>query len=272
VPRGLAEHMKCSNYTTLGALPEAQVNRFSREPIESFYSTFFIVGPNGQEFPLGLLWQKRDGVWKVVSYQGAQDDDTPSEPMPDLRPKDEPVAITKTTADPALVNASERFFEDWLVGKRYDEAFDVFEPTCYPCVNLYLGPDEAAPKTLDEQRARLRLGLEQLGERVGPVTRLEDIIKGVEPVEPRLHLVDHARQATFSLFALPGWVGVASECEARLTHGDVLPQEGADQSYGRYYATAVQFIVRSGQSAVFYLGWEKKEGTWRIFAFKIIEP
>lgn len=272
VPRGLADHMKCSSYTTLGTLPEVKVSRFGAEPRESFYSTFLIVGPKGQNFPLGLLWQKRGGVWKIVAYQGAQDDEQPSEAMPDIRPKAGPVVVSKATADPALVTASEHFLEDWLVGKRYDRAFTVISPRCFPCVNLYLDPGEASPKTLDEQRARLRFSLERLGEWVGPVRRLEDIVKGVEPVDPRIRLVEHARHATFALLALPGWVGLAADCEARLSRGEAAAPEGADQSYGQYYATAVQFIVQSGETAVLYLGWRKEEGAWRIFTFKVIEP
>jgi len=159
------------------------------------------------------------------------------------------------------------------VRKRYDEAFAAISPSCFACVNLYLDPDEAPKATAAEQRARLRSGLERLGERIGRVARLEDVIRSVEPSDPRLHIVDHPRHAAFSLLALPDAAGAAASCEARLANGDTMPEDDAPgQAYGRYYASALQFVPRAGETAVLYLGWVRDGGRWRIFAYRIITP
>jgi len=274
VPRAVADQMTCGSYTTLGTLPAAAINRFVPQEIDTFYSTFLIAGPGGQEVPLGLLWQKRDGYWKVVSYQGGQDEDAPSEPMPDLRPKTEETPIPRVSGDPDLLAANERLLDTWLVGKRYDEAFGYFSPRCYACINLYLDPGEAAAETADAERARLRAGVERLGERAGRVERLEDIIQGVEPADPRVRIVEHPREEAYAILALPDWAGPVSECAARLARGDTpaTEPESGGQGFGRYYATAMQFRTRAGATAVLYLGWTKEDGAWRIYAFKVVEP
>jgi len=273
VPQALAERMTCASYTTLGELPPAQVNRFERQPIDTFYTTFFIAGANGEEAPLGLLWQKRDGFWKIVSYQRGGDTGAGTD-MPDIRPKAEPVVIPRVSGDPDLIAANERFLDAWLVGKRYDEAFDYFSPRCYACINLYLDPGEAAAETADAERARLRAGVERLGERAGRIARLEDIITGVEPADPRVRVVEHPRERAYAILALPDWAGPVSDCAARLARGDTpaAEPEGGGAGFGRYYATAMQFLTRAGATAVLYLGWTREDGAWRIYAFKVVEP
>jgi len=272
VPREMADQMSCGSYTTFGALPAARPARRNREPYESFYSTFVIVGPDGADAALGLLWQRRNGYWKIVSYQLAGEGVADTMPMPDLRRPVTSVEVPHMQADPSFVGAIERFLDAWLVRKRYDEAFATISPECYACVNLYLDPGEAPKTTPAEQRARLRAGLERLGERVGPITRLEDVIEGVGPTDPRMRIVDHPRSAAFGLIGLPDWAGEAAACEARVARGDDAAADGPEQGFGRYYASAFQFIPKAGETAVLYLAWAREGNRWLIFSYKLIVP
>ena len=229
--------------------------------------------PIGPGAALGLLWQRRDGLWKIVSYQTVWEDAPTAAAMPDLRSPIAPAPLPRMTADPVLRQAIERFLDAWLVRKNYDEASALIPPQAYACVNLYLDPGEPPRSTAAEQLARLRAGLERVSVQAGPHERLEQIIEPVEPSDARMGVVDHPRRAAFTLVAKPDWMGPAQACEVRLPRGDVAPtEEGKERGYGRYYIAAMRVITTDASGAVFALEWTRDADAWRIVSFKVIEP
>jgi hypothetical protein len=273
VPRALAEQMSCASYTSFGKLPPAPVTRGRGEVYENFYSTVAIDRPDRAGAALGLLWQRRDGLWKIVSYQAVWEDAPDATTMPELMKPAAPVAGARVTAEPSLLQANERFLDAWLVRKNYDEAVTIISPGAYACVNLYLDAGEGPKTSATEQLARLRAGLERVGAQAGSVPRLEDIIQPVEPTDPRLRIVDQPRNKAFQVVGVPDWMGPTLTCEARLARGDAAAtEEGADRDYGRYYVSALRLVNQGEPGAVFALGWRREADAWRIFSFKVIDP
>ena len=273
VPRALAEQMSCASYTSFGKLPPAPVTRGRGEVYENFYSTVAIDRPDRAGAALGLLWQRRDGLWKIVSYQAVWEDAPAAGTMPELMKPAAPVAEPRLTADPSLLQANERFLDAWLVRKNYDEAVAIIAPEAYACVNLYLDPGESPKTSVAEQSARLRAGLERVSAQAGSVPRLEDIIQPVEPTDPRMRIVDHPRNKAFQVVGVPDWMGPTLTCEARLARGDTAAtEEGADRDYGSYYISALRFVNQGEPGAVLALGWRREADAWRIFSFKVIDP
>jgi hypothetical protein len=273
VPPALAEQMSCASYTSFGKLPPAPVTRRRGEVYENFYSTIAIDRPDRAGAALGLLWQRRDGLWKIVSYQAVWEDAADAVTMPELMKPAAPGAEARVTAEPSLLQSNERFLEAWLVRKTYDEAVAVIAPEAYACVNLYLDQGETPKTSVAEQSARLRAGMQRVSDQVGAAARLEEVIESVEPTDPRLRVVDQPRIDAFHLLGVPDWMGPTLTCEARLARGDTAAtDEGADRDYGSYYISALRFVNRGEPGAVLVLGWRRETDAWRIFSFKVIEP
>ena len=273
VPRAMAEQMSCANNTSFGTLPPVPANRGSREVFDNFYSTVAIDRPDRAGAALGLLWQRRDGLWKIVSYQAVWEDAPAAGTMPELMKPAAPLVEPKLTADPSMLQANERFLDAWLVRKNHDEAIAIIAPEAFACVNLYLDPGESPKTSVAEQSARLRAGLERVSARTGAVARLEGIMQPVEPADPRLRIVDQPRNKAFQVVGMPHWMGPSLTCEARLARGDTAAtEEGADRDYGRYYLSALRFVNQGEPGAVLALGWRRDADAWRIFSFKVIEP
>ncbi len=273
VPRALAEQMSCASRTSFGVLPPTAVTRDRREVFENFYSTVAIDRPDRAGAALGLLWQRRDGIWKIVSYQAIWEDAPDAPALPDLIKPVAMVAEPRMTAEPSLLQANQRFLDAWLVHKDYDQAATVIAPDAGACVNLYLDPGEPPRTSATEQSARLRTGMERVSQLVGTVARLEEAIEPVAPTDPRLRIVDQPRIKAFHMLGVPDWMGPTLACDARLARGDTAAtDEGAERGYGRYYLSAFRFLNAGQPGAVLALGWIRQADAWRIFSFKIIEP
>ena len=265
--------MSCANNTSFGTLPPVPANRGSREVFDNFYSTVAIDRPDRAGAALGLLWQRRDGLWKIVSYQAVWEDAPAAGTMPELMKPAAPLVEPRLTADPSMLQANERFLDAWLVRKNHDEAIAIIAPEAFACVNLYLDPGESPKTSVAEQSARLSAGLERVSARAGAVARLEAIMQPVEPADPRLRIVDQPRNKAFQVVGMPNWMGPSLTCEARLARGDTAAtEEGADRDYGRYYVSALRFVNEGEPGAVLALGWRRDADAWRIFSFKVIEP
>ncbi|HEY6506785.1 MAG TPA: hypothetical protein VIY56_02155, partial [Vicinamibacterales bacterium] len=273
VPRAMAEQMSCASRTSFGVLPPAPVTRDRREVYENFYSTVAIDRPDRAGAALGLLWQRRDGVWKIVSYQAIWEDPPGAAAFPDLIKPVALVAEPGVAAEPAMLQANQRFLDAWLVRKDYDQAATLIAPETGRCVNLYLDAGEPLRTSAAEQSARLRAGLERVGRQTGTVARLEDVIEAVAPTDPRMRIVDQPRIKAFHVLGVPDWMGPTLACDARLARGDTAAtDEGTERGYGRYYVSAFRFLNAGQPGAVLALGWIRQNDDWRIASFKVIEP
>lgn len=272
VPRRLAEQMKCGSFKKFGDLPQERQLRLGDDEVGYFLSSFFVKGFGGRGTSLSLLWARRDGYWKIVSYTADVEPADEDDAMPDLQSQVEVAAVPRMEAAPGLLEAVDDFHEGWLVRKDYDRTLGYFSRRSYACVNLLRDPEQEPYRSEAEQMARLRLALERTGDTLGEVSRLEDVVEGVEPWDPRVRIVEHDRSAAFALFGLPGWAGEAADCRSMVAREGRSAEQGTDDSFGRYFASSLKVETYSGEPAVLYLAWEKEQGSWRIFAFKVVEP
>ena len=117
VPRAMAEQMSCASNTSFGSLPPAPANRGSREVFDNFYSTVAIDRPDRAGAALGLLWQRRDGLWKIVSYQAVWEDAPAAGTMPELMKPAAPRRRTPADGGPIDV-AGQRTFPRCMAGSQ----------------------------------------------------------------------------------------------------------------------------------------------------------
>ena len=274
VPDDVAASFECANRTKIGKPmhPRTKTSYRDVKDFDYFGSTFYLEGPQGRGATLALLWAKERGYWKIVSYEVEPEEATDQGAMPDVRTAIETPELERKPGDPDLIAATEGFLEAWLVEKDIDKALGFVAPSSYPCVNLDLDPGEAPKATPEEQLDRVRLGLERSSANLGPVARLEDIIDGVEPWDPDVHIVTHPREQVYSLLGIPDWMAEDVTCQKRLDGAAATPLEARTPSYGRYYVSAFRFDTVAGETVALLLGWTRENGQWRIFSYRVVEP
>jgi len=180
-------------------------------------------------------------------------------------------SLERVSAPAGLIEASTGFLEAWLLRKDYETAWRSLAPSCRPCVDLFLGEGESPAGSPAEQARRLRSKMEEVGRRLRPAARLEEVLTAAPGVDADDKVVAHPREKAFTLLSLSDQVGRETDCGRRLggtpAGGDPVPK-----SYGTYYASAFHFRTAAGQPAVLYLGWRREGPDWRVVAYDVLTP
>ena len=258
VPDDVAAVFDCANRLGLGGTTRA------KRTYGNYYGTTFHI--NGRDdLRVALLWARDGGYWKIVSWKAGVDDTPDSEP--DIAPT---TKIVRATADPRLAEAARGFLESWLIRKDYDAAFRYLSPRAYGCYDIVRGPDQPASTSIDDAGRRIRAGIERLGESLGNIRRLDDVLMPVEARHAAVRVIDHPYQKAFVLGSLPNALGDASECSARAS-GFVMP-DPLPLVYGDAFGMAVRFRMDGGEGPSLLLLWRQEEGAWRIRSYDLELP
>ncbi len=270
-----AARFECANRTKIGQLPAPSRVRMNAtlEDFDYFASTFHVELPKRGGYTLGLLWFEENGFWRIVSYEVEPHGKAEGDTTPDIRPTEELAELPRVAGDPELIQAMDAFVEAWLVEKNIDEAMDYIAPSCLPCINLDLDAGEAPIDSSAEQKEWLRSGLERTAEHLGPVSRLEDVIGGVDLWLPDLREIIHEREDAYSVFSVPDWRGEAARCERRIRRARTAPaSEPEAPSYGRFFASGFNIQTVAGETVSLLLGWIRQGEDWRIYTYRVLSP
>ena len=211
---------------------------------------------------VATLWTRDNDVWTLVAY--AAEPELKPGALPSAPPA-EPVAarsaLPVVEGDPNLLRAVADFYNAWLVQKDHAAAFRQLSPQSYSCYNAFRIEDAPPTATQEEGGRRILDGMRRAAELVGPATRLEDLINGVEPHHPDLRLVKHESAAAFTIAAIPDAMGAALACD-RLKPG-VAPRPDRDglKEYGTFYAASTRFTRAGADGAVLWTVWAKSGST-----------
>ncbi len=268
VAEDLASSFECINRTEV--VSQASASRPGR--FGKYYGSIFYLDGPARGDTLALLWEKENGIWKIVSYEvepAREDPDTP-----DLRPTEptEAVEIKRTDGDARFISVTEDFVRSWLVDKNIDQAFGHLSQRAYSCYNLFRGDDVPEAQSSEEAGRHIREGMEELGQQLPDVSSLEQIIQSVDVSNPALCVVTHPNESAYTLVATPDEIAEAFDCAAR-TRGEEFSSEAiAARAYGNYFATGFQFLVEQGQGAALVLAWVQENGQWKIYAYDVQTP
>lgn len=225
-----------------------------------FGATFYVAGR--RDYPVALLWGRDGGYWKIVSWKVGSSEDTTPVPEPAPSPK-----APRIRADPTLVLAARGFLEHWLVRKDYDAAFASISPQAYGCYDLERDPEKPASTSPEDAGRKLRAGLEALGQSIGAIKKLDDVLVAAEPVHPAMRVMDHQFARVFSLAGIPNAAADTVECRARAA-GTPIP-EPMPLEYGSAFVMTVRFKTKSGDAPVLRVLWRKENGAWRITSYAV---
>ena len=178
--------------------------------------------------------------------------DAPSTPLPPDRPM--------SAAPDRVEDAVQEFLTDWLVRHQYDQALQFLSSRAYACLTL---DDDARGQVLDAAGARreLRRIMEYAADKLGPHANLTSVAIAFTPRDPkRESSIEHAFRREFLLTPL-------TEAQAR----PFLCDAGAAAPAGGEYVGAV-FQFRAAGGGTLGLLWTRQEGTWKLVAYRPLNP
>jgi hypothetical protein len=177
--------------------------------------------------------------------------DAPSTPLPPDRPI--------SAAPDRVEDAVQEFLTDWLVRHQYDQALQFLSSRAYACLTL---GDDARGQVLDATGARreLRRIMEYATGKLGPRANLTSAAIAFTPRDPKREVIEHTFRREFLLTPL-------SEAQAR----PFLCDAGAAAPAGGEYVGAVFQFRAAGGSALGLL-WTREGGTWKLVAYRPLNP
>ncbi len=267
VPEGMALQWACSTRLSGDKPVRSRSKRYGK-----YYLAVFRVPPQSQGSTIALLLAKREGYWKVLSFEN--DADVDYSKVPDLRPKDttgKELKIAK--AEPALVEAMTNFHRNWFLRRYYPGATRYFSNEAINCYHLYLQKGETPAANMDEFRERWRKGMERVVHRLGLIKTLSDAIKPVTLSADQLAVVPHRNEDAFTIFALSDELGETARCVASTSQPLQIEDKLLRKAPGgNYYAAAFKVVTAGGSPAALITLWRKIDGAWRIYSYRIEMP
>ncbi len=208
VPTAVAASFECINRTEAVAQTSENTDRRYGE----YYGSIFYIGGPVRGETVALLWAKENGYWKIISYETEVEGEDPN--LPDIRPT-ESFEIKRTEGDPRLITVAEDFHRTWLIDKNAKRAHEFLSPRAYSCYNFFRTAERPEAQSTEEARRFILEGLERVTRDVPDASSLNEIIEGVEAVDPQLLLVAHPEESAFALVAGPNNLGEGADCARR---------------------------------------------------------
>jgi len=269
VREDLAEHFKCANKLNAKdiSLKAARSHAFGK-----YVGAVFPLQARGESgATIATLWQKRNKYWKFISYD--VDPDFVQLRAAAAAPPAKAPTPAYTQGDKDMIRAAQRFYKDWFVRNRINEAFQYVSPQCYPCVSLYKGEDSPPATTAAEQAQLIRTGMENISTAVGSVKNLDEAIRAPELSHPDIKLVKHSDRKAFVIASIPDYMASAAVCTNRKEGGELnLTGSPEATNKGNYYATGMQLVGEEADSGVLWVVWSKADGQWKIVSYAVITP
>ena len=266
VPEDIALDFMCGQESVPEVAREGAPDKYGKY----FGSSFYLKTPQGEGGQVVLLWEKRGKFWKIVSYE-TEERIRQAANLPDLRPELAAVVAERIAGDPVFVAANKNLLETWLVNHDYDAALTAFSTETNRCVSLYLPEGEEAPSTDRAARARLRVGLENLGTIFKGAERPRDIVEPVEPAHPDVKVMTHEFEDVFTLISVPDYMGEGADCSQRIQQGQEW-DESETKVYGNYMGTVFELKLVGDDAAVLLLVWKKEATDWKVIAYHVLTP
>jgi hypothetical protein len=169
------------------------------------------------------------------------------------------------SGDQAMIHEMQDFFDALFLKKDSDKAFSVFASSTYSCA----GPSLAAVGSRAAGDA-LREKLKQIARRSPASNNLEHVIEGFDPENPTLKTLEHPDDKAYLLAIVPD-----SEVPDFLCNFGVQPDAAADANVSvrdSYYGTFFKLAEPGDEPAALGLLWSKREGVWKIVAYRMDEP
>jgi hypothetical protein len=271
VREDLAEAFSCENrlHPDQASATKAQSTEFGQYVGAVFQvKTARITGDS-----VATLWARENGVWKLVAY----------DVEPEFKPGVLPAAPVSAPAaaepvlpvidgNPDMLRAATEFFNAWFMRKDAATAFRHLSPASYSCYNVFRPEDAPAAPTRAQGGTHIVERMSALADLMGPATRLQELVSGVEPHHPDLKIVTHGSADAFTVVAIPDSMAIAAECH-RLKPGVAPHFEGdGEKTYGNFYAAAVRLKRAGPDGAVLWTVWGRMGPGWKITSYLVVTP
>jgi hypothetical protein len=207
---------------------------------EQFAAAFKLQVPGRPAYTMVLVWAREGKDWRVVAMEAIEAGGMPGAAR---RVPDAPKAAARVAGDPALIATVKAYYEAWLMARDVDRALTFYRPESWRSSALALDDDGGVSDQAATGKA-LQRALQETLAILGRRRRLDEMIRGVPPVNPDVAVVTHAHERAFTIVALP---------------------EGGG------YISYVQLMV-PGEPAYLWSRWAKTGPRWQIDHWEVVAP
>lgn len=270
VREDLAEQSKCINKAT--GYEQSSPKALQSDSFGKYVAAVFQLSPQDKKGQVvATLWAKKDGFWRLISYDVEPEFDKLA--LPDLRasvPQEAP--LEQVAGDPEMIRAATEFMKDWFTRRKVDRAAQSISTKCYGCVEIYLPDEVPAPKDNAEARKTLLDGMKRVADSAGNPKNLSAAIAAADPHHSDMKLVKHAEEESFVIVAIPDEMAALVECSKRTRDSEIDGSQypATAKTYGNYYGTGFS-LARGGEDAsVLWIVWARENGQWKAVSYVIL--
>lgn len=210
----------------------------------------------------GLInWWK--GLFKSKPTQAAK---TQTVVPPDVLEANQP----DTAVFENLSDATQEFFNDWLVRRNLKSALAFYSPNADACLNVDEDGENEQLKAKDARRLFVEV-LQTANDSLGKPRDLSNTIAAVEPWDTTQKVIDQPNKAFFTLLSISDTDAKEFLCiqESSLQ----TTQTDPTSEFGNYYETIFTFKYPKGgeNDGGMILLWKKENGAWKILSYDDLE-
>lgn len=263
----LAEVLKCSvqSRPETASLAALDSNRFG----QYYLATFRLKTKTGTGEGIGLLWQRIQGAWRLISYD--LESDVTDGQISSISPAR--VATTETLpsspGDPGMIREAGRFFTRWFVRRDIEGLIREMDPAILGCVAQQEDSTSATPEA---RRERLREIMTQMAASSSRTRNLRQAINAIVPFHTDLKLVRHGDSEFYTIVELPDYMADAAACSKRKPGELPYAEPPTEKTYSGHYATGFQLASSGREGEIFWLLWDKTAAGWRVVSYMVQSP
>ncbi|MGH9839027.1 MAG: hypothetical protein ACREEM_09600 [Blastocatellia bacterium] len=211
-------------------------------------------------------WSGLLNWWRALFEQEEQEA-TAGAPATDATDVVEP-DLPDGAAIERITDATQEFFNDWLVRRKQRLALHFYEPGAAACVNADEDAEDERLSARDARKLFVEI-LEATTRALGKHRSLATAIEAMEPWDQELTVVEHANKPFFTLAGISDAEAEEYTCKREPPVEPPVGTQaaGAPPQYGNYYQTIFRFKLKRDQGGGMSLLWKKEDGKWRIVSF-----
>ena len=164
-----------------------------------------------------------------------------------------------------LNDATQEFFNDWLVRRNLKSALSFYSPNADACLNADEDGENEQLKSSDARKLFVEV-LQTANNSLGKPRDLSNTIAAVETWEPTQKVMDQPNKAFFTLLSISDTDAKEFLCiqESPLQTSQADPPS----EFGNYFETIFTFKYPKGENdGGMILLWKKENGAWKILSY-----
>ncbi len=198
-------------------------------------------------------WRSLLGLPLLAQTASVQQGEVPISQTPKTRDSEKPEAAVYD------------FLSSWLVEQKPNEAMAYVAPSCYACLDVESG------QTSDRGMARykLLLAMMEANKRLGKVSSLEKVSRGIRLAGERIRAIQQPHHAQFVLYEVREDLAEQFLCPNQLDPSLISQKALHSKDFGKYVGAVFELKSQDQTSRTLALLWAREGGYWKLASYDV---